>query len=801
MASLFRDLRLAARTLARKRGLTLLAIASLAIAIGFSSAAFSVLDAFGFRELPVRDPRSLAWIYATTREQRIDNLSWIEYQAIVARSHFFTGVLAQDRRGPRVRLPDRDDFPITSGVSDNFFDLLGVRAQRGDVFHSGDQTDNGVVLTDHYWQTALAGDPNIIGRVLPVGDAMLRVMGVLPPGFAGPARGILSDLFVPPRTMFGALGLNRPTSRTGHFELIGRLRPGAARDQARAELTAILHQVDLEGRSPGPDRKANLEDFTEGSLAAKLSSNALLLAVAVLLVLIAAANLANLRLADNEGRRAETAVRLALGAGRAALARQHLVETALLGASGLAAGIGLAAWLIRLAPALFYGGRDYVDFNIRLDLRTFAFSCAALLLAVAIGGLVPLADAWKRSLLPALGGIRTTRASRWLGALVVAQMALATAGACSAGLLIRSLNRLSEIRPAMDPRRALLLVHGFWDSSTNMNLRAETLGSRIAAAPGVDSVAWARRALLSGSGGGAAVEVEVPAQPKFSFYLNQVSPSYFAVTGARILSGRGFLPSDGPASTPVVMVNAAFVRRFFPGRSPIGQWIKCTVPFEPAGSPINGRDHQIVGVVEDGPTIHLREPVAPYLYFAFAQHPPEDLTFFVAARRDTASLAETLRPYLRRIDPSFTTLNIVSLRAHMRNARSDEEVAATITASLSAAALLLAAAGLLGVTLYAIARRTREFGIRVAMGARPRDLARAVFRQTAVRIAIALPLGWAMAYAARHALESKLYGIAPDDPTALIVSSAVVAGVAILAALQPALRAARVDPVVALRQE
>ena len=185
MESLLRDLRLAFRALFRKPGATLLAIASLGLAIGFSTAAFSVLDAYSLRELQVRDLRSLAWIYAIGREQRPEQISWIEYQALVARSRLFTGFVAEDRQGPRVRLPDRDDFPITAGVSDNYFDLLGVRAAQGDVFHAGHGSDGTVVITQHYWQSVLGSDPLVRGRILQVGGAMLRIMGVLPAGFSG----------------------------------------------------------------------------------------------------------------------------------------------------------------------------------------------------------------------------------------------------------------------------------------------------------------------------------------------------------------------------------------------------------------------------------------------------------------------------------------------------------------------------------------------------------------------------------------------------------------------------------------
>jgi len=778
------------RAFLRKPGLTFLAVASAGLAIGFSSAAFSVVDAYSLRELPVRDPRSLAWIYSIGREGRPGQISWIEYQAFVARSHLFTGILAQDRLSPPVHLPGGDDHPITAAVSDNFFDLLGVRAAVGDVFHTGRASDGTVVITDHYWKSALAADPAVVGRTLSVGQGLLRITGVLPPAFAGSNRGLLVDLFVPPQAAFGSEKLSEPGNpRATDFELLGRLRPGVTLAQARAELGAILRQVEAEGRAPAPERQAALEDFTERSFGAKISSNAVLLAVAVLLVLIAAANLANLRLVDNESHRRESAIRLALGAGRADLMRQHLGEALLLAAAGLGGGVALAAWLIRLAPALFYGGRTYIDFGIRLDWRTLLFSSAAMLSVAAMGAWIPFTDAWKQNLQPSLAGTRSTRASRWMGAMVVGQMVLATGCACSAGLLLRTIQNLAAIRPAMDPDRPLLLVRGYWTGGNPLP-RTESLAARMKGVPGVDGVAWSRRAMLSGSGGGAAVDVEIPDQPKYSFYYNQVSPEYFAVTGARILSGRGFRSSDGPNATPVVMVNAAFVRRFLARTKVLGQWVK-----------INGRDRQVVGVVEDGPSIHLREPVAPYVYFAFAQKPSADVTYFVASRRDAQSLGDSLRSVIRAGDAAFAGIGITSLRQHLRNAREDEQVAGAIASSLALVALLLAAAGLAGVSLYAVAQRTREFGVRLAVGASPARLARQVLSEAVLRVAVALPLGWVLAFAARGALEKLLYGVAPDDPGTLLLASAAVALMGTLAALHPALRAAGTDPMAALRAE
>jgi predicted permease len=792
MDPLLRDLRLAFRTLFRKPGVTALAVVSLGLAIGFSTAAFSILDAYALRDLPVSDPGRLANILVTTREKRFDGLSWIEYQALASQAHSFSGIAVEDREGEPVRLPDRVDRPIIGFVSDNYFDVLGVKSAMGDVFHAGKGEAGTMVITRHYWKEKLGSDPSVVGRTLPVGRGSVRIVGVLPSDFSGTIRGLLVDLFMPPQTYFGTLG--RDTSgalRYSVYEAVGRLAPGIALEQARAESDAVLRQVERDGRAAGPERKARIAAFGEGDLWQKLQTNVVLLAVVVLLILIAAANLANLRLVQNEGRRHETGVRLALGAGRGELARQHLTETLLLAGAGTAAGLLLAKWLTAAAATLFYGGKTIVDYGIRVDGRTFLFSSIALLLVALAGAAIPLGDAWRRRVVPAMQGSRATRPSRWMGALLVTQMALVTGVVCSAGLLWRSLEKLSEIRPAMDPARRLLLVNGAYDlRGSEANLRATALAAGIARLPGVEDVGWARRVMLSGSGGGAVTDVEIAGQPKQSFPYNQVSPGYFAATGARVLAGRAFTGSDGPDATPVVMVNALLAGRFFGARDPLGIWIK-----------VGGRERQIVGIVEDGPHNYLRENPTPYIYFPFAQFPVPYFTWMIHTRGDPADQAAAVRGFLQDADRDYTLLSIHTLREHMRDARSDQEVGVQVAAALAVVGLLLAAAGLFGVTLFAVARRTPEFGIRAAMGASPGRLARHVLREAALRVAIALPIGWLLAYAGRRAIARLLFGIAPDDPWTFAVASALVAAVACAAALQPALRAARIDPMTALRHE
>jgi putative ABC transport system permease protein len=792
MHNLPRDLRQAVRTLLRKPGVAALAVASLSLAIGFSTAAFSILDAYALRDLPVRDPNQLVREWVRTRENRGDGVSWNEYRALAAQVQSLAGLAVEDREGARVRLPGRDDFPIFGYVSDNYFDLLGVKAAMGDVFHAGRGQDQTVVISNHYWKDLLASDPAIIGRTLPVGPTVLRVIAVLPPGFTGTNRGLLVDLYMPPQTFFGALHASSPADlRYTSYEVVGRLRPGASRDQVRAESDGVLRQVESDGAAPGPEREMRVEEFGEGSFWQKLESNTAMLAIVVLLVLIAAANLANLRLVENESRRQETGLRLALGAGPYDLARQHLAETLLLAVAATGGGLLLARWLIGLAPALFYAGKRYTDYGIQLDARSFAFSSVALLAIALLGAAIPLMDAWRRRIMPALHGTRTTRSSRWLGVLVVTQMALVTGVACSAGLLWRSVDKLSQIRPAMDPDRKLLLVNGFFDSNGAAALpRIETLSEGLARLPGVESVAWARRVMLSGSGGGAVVDVQVAGEPKRPVPYNQVSPAYFSTTGARIVSGRGFTGADGPKSTPVVMVNALFVHRFLHDRDPLGAWIG-----------VAGADRQIVGVVEDGPYNHLREEPQPYLYFAFAQNPRPNLTWMIQSSRDPGDLAGPVRTWMRAADATLTITSLHTFAEHMRDARSEQQLAATVSGALAGAGLLLAAAGLFGVTLFAVTRRIPEFGVRVAMGASPARLLLLVFREAALRVAFAVPLGWLLTYAGRRAIGKLLYCVAPDDPWTFGIATAAVAMVALLAALQPAFRASRIDPMTALRHD
>ena len=764
MSELLRSLRFAVRTLARRPGVSVLAVMSVALAMGLSTATFSILDALVFRELPVKDPARLAWMLVRDRQDHVDMLNWLEFDRLRQRARSIEGAVAQSRHSPKVRLADRIDFPITAGVSDNFFDLLGVRAAAGDVFHSGNDAENVVVISDRYWRNTLGSNQAVAGGVLNVGDRELRVIGILEPGFTGTNRGVAVDLFVPPATFFRTLQIGSPADvRNTDFEVLARLRPGVAAVDSQREFETLLRQSETDGLSDAPGRKALVENFTNSSALAKLQSNGVFPAMMLIILLIAAMNIAALRLVDNELRRRDTGLRVALGAGRAPLARDHLVETGLIAVFGAAFGTVLAAWLIDLAPALLYGGERYTEYAIRMDWRTLSFSGAALVAVALAGALIPMSEAWRSGVIPLIQTRGTRRSSRWLSVLVVGQMAFVTAVACSATVLWRSLDKLAEVRPAMDPNRKSLLVRGFWEEKTKYTTAADAIADRLAALPGVSGAAYARRAMLSGSGGGAAMDVEIPGRGKYSYRYNQISPGYFGVTGARLVRGRPFERGDSADSTPVVIINDTFAHRFFPNVDPLGSWIL-----------IGGVKRQIAGVMEDGPSIHLKEKPDPYFYLPFAQKPVSHLTFFVGCTKDPDTIAGALRTAIRDVDSGFTLTNMCTLREHMNQARSDERMAAGIAGLLAAAGLALAAAGLFGVTYHSVSRRVREFGVRLAMGATAGRLKNQVLAEALKKVAVAVPLGWMLAFASRRIIERYLYGVNPADIGMLAAGAGIV---------------------------
>jgi len=767
----------AVRRMGRRPFATALAVGSLAMAVGVTTAAFSTVDAYYLRSLPMKDPSSLVYVDAETREKRPDTLSWIEYSTLRQRRGALEGLAVQARFQPKVRLQGRDDYPITAAVSDNFFEVLGVGAARGEVFHNGHGGEQQVVLSDAYWRRSFGGDPGIVGRMIEVGNTTVRVTGVLPEGMAGTVRGIRVDLFVPEQTASGAMRLIEKSARHGDFQGIGRLAPRATAMRAQAELDGLLED----------GRRARAQSM-QGDERGSLKPATLFGVAAFMLLFIAAANLVALRLVENEARRREWGILMALGAGRGRLLAQQAAETMLVVVAGGLAGTGLAAYLIRLAPEWLRAGNPYREYFIRLDWRVALFTLSSLVFVGLVLAVLPAVDAWRHSLVESMQAPVSRRASRWLAVLVTAQIALITALAYNAGLLGVSLRRISMVRPAMDTDRPMVLMEGAFKERANAWTQAERLAGELVNLSGVRRVAYARRVMLAGSGGGARTKWERPGEEPRTMRYNQVSPSYFEVTGAKVLSGRAFAFSDGPSSTPVVMVSQAFERAL--GKPAVGEFVR-----------LDGKEWLIAGVVEDGPSVRIREKMEPFVYFPFAQKPAAWPTYFIETSAAPQRVASAIGAYMQNTETGYEPNGFDTLVDHLRSARNGEEMAAAVGGILTLLSVLLGAAGLFGVTMCAVSRRAREFGVRMALGATGGRMARTVFGEVARYLAIGIPAGALLAWSAGEWLASLLYGVGKAEPEVMLAVLAAVVVVALAAAAAPARRAASVDPWLALRAE
>jgi predicted permease len=778
---MLRDLRFTLRTLARNWRVTLLALASLALAIGANTAVFSIVDAVVLRPLPIEDPRSLVELTVRKADGRGDLWSWDQYSALADNRGPLGPVMAQSRHGAIMRTPDGVEMLLITAASPNYFEMLGIRPAIGRTFTPGDPAPDGVVLSDRAWKRRFGGDPQIVGRAIPLNIGRFRVLGVMPPDFSGLMRGVQNDLWVS-----SAAWLRRPDDRrVTDFEVYSRLEPGVTLETAGRHADAVIGRLNQAGLSAAPGRRAGAEPF--GSLSTKetLAAAGLLAAMLSLVLAIACANVANLRLARNEARRREIGIRLAIGAGRSHILGQEMLESAVVALAGMGAGLVLAAWLARGVTTLVYSFNPYTDYGIRLDARSLLFALGAALAATLLTALGPVLGAWRQDIQTALRGSDSPGRIRARAALAVLQIVLCTALAGTAGLFWKSLANVTAVRPAMDPDRNLLLVEA---GRTRTGLPLDALAENLAAVPGARAAAYCRRVPLAGSGGGATVAVSLPGQPERSFHYNQVSPNYFEVTGARVLAGRAFTAADSPQAAPVVMISQAFARRFFQGRNALGEWVRA-----------EGRDRQVVGIVEDGPVNYIRETVEPFLYFPHAQMPGGDLTVLVEGRKDAAALAPEVRKRMR--EAGYVVLEVQTLRDFMKNAHSEDRALAVLSGGLGLLGVFLAASGLFGVLAYTVSRRTREFGIRLALGAVRGNLERIVLASALKMAFIGVPAGIGVALACARLFENMLFGVSGTDPLILGAAALLVTAVALAAAFIPARHAARVNPLEALRWE
>jgi len=835
MDALRLDLRYAIRGLFKSPGFTLIVVLTLALGIGANTAIFSLMDQVLMRLLPVRDPGRLVVLDAPgptegTTHNNSDTrtpISHPTYLELRDGSPVFDGLLAHWPAPVHLGARGRTEEAKADLVSGNYFDVLGLLPAAGRLLTPEDDRVAGghpvVVLGHGYWARRFGSDPAIVGGSVLLNGKPMEVVGVAPAGFKGVEIGDSIDLYVPLAMQPIAIPTWKEDTLTSRRVMwltpIARLRPGVSLEEATAGVNVVYHRIleeDIDGMKGASS--AFREEFLQKKLVllpaargtSELRTHArvallVLMAMVGLVLLIACANVANLLLARATSRRKEVAIRLALGAGRARLVRQFLVESVLLSVLGAAAGLVVSAWTTDLLLGAIPDASAANAFSANPDLRVALFAFSLSLVTGVLFGLVPALQSTRPDLFPTLksesgslmGGAGPLRFRKGL---VVAQVGLSLLLLIGAGLFTRSLGKLMAIDPGFDEDNLLAFTV---DPSLNGydELRRSALydgiRSQIAAEPGVRSVSMSEIGLMTGDGASSNFSAEghdsIEGESNSSSHVG-VGAGYFRTLGIPLLSGRGVAESDAATAPKVAVVNEAFARKFFGGRNPVG--------FRMAFGKTTKLDIEIIGLVQDGLTRSMRETPMPFAYLPIAQESNVgEMTFYVRHAGSAEALPGRLRTIVASIDPGLPLTNLKTMRTQVRESLLLEQVEAFLSGAFGLLATLLAGLGLYGVMSYAVTLRRREIGIRIALGAERSHVLALVLKEVAVLTAAGVALGLAGGYGLGRVIESQLYGMTSNDPLSFGLATAILLGAALLAGYVPAMRASRVDPITALRTD
>ncbi len=812
------DVRFAFRQLLKNRGFTIVAVLTLALGIGANTAIFSVVDQLLVRPLPVAEPERLALLGQSRGEGNVDyEFNYPLFRDYQRENKVFSQLSATAEQSVGLGTGGATERQQALLVSGNYFSMLGVNAALGRTFapNEGVEIDDApvVVLSHGLWERRFGADPQVLNRSVTVDGRPFTVIGVAPREFTGTTRGFVPDLYVP-ITMYGQLTSERPGNEhplntrffTWHW-IMGRLKDGVSAEQARAAMDVLARQADA---AKLPNTSTNLvvlpgaQGFSANLQEARMPLN-LLLGTAGLVLLIACANLANLQLARGAGRTREFAIRLALGSCRWRLVRGLLTESLLVSLAGGVLGLLVAIWLAHVLTQ-FRTPHAEISLPSGLDPRALLFAFGASIATGLLFGLLPAFRASRPQIVPELkGGGGTTEAHtrRWnlRSGLVVLQVSLSLVVLVGAGLCARSLQNLQRIEPGFEPSKIVL-------SSFDLGLNNYTpprvrefydqLLQRVRALPGVESASLSLTTPLSGNAPGMSVgRVEgYQAGPREHPWgdVNFVSDDYFRTLNVPILRGRDFAAADAANSPAVVIVNDAFARKYLAGQDPVG---KRLFQYGAGGQ----TPTEIVGVVETTRSRRLTDPARPAMYFPLTQMPDRALTLSIRTGFDPSATISLVRGLVKSLDANVPIFNIHTLAQQKDNSLALQRMAATLLGGFGVLALMLAALGIYGMLAYSVSRRTREIGVRMALGAQVADVLRMVFRQGLGLTAFGLVIGLLGAIAATRLLRGFLYEVQPLDPVTFVVVSATLVLVATGACWLPARRAARVDPMIALRHE
>ena len=829
------DLTYAIRVLRRNLGFTITVALTLALGIGANTAIFTLVNAVLLRPLAVRAPEQLVGIGDPTRVSSMSVstnpegslISYPLYKELIARNQLTSGLLASGRT-PRLEAridpgAAEPEHPRGRFVSGNYFDMLGISAHRGRVFTEADDRATGaapvVTISYAYWIKRFDGAPTVVGRTITMNGVQLTITGVTPPSFTGEIVGQSTDVWIP-LTMQPALMPNEQILgewSTSWLLLIGRLQPGVTHEQAIAGFTTLINQVLDEHFPPPagvtvPARDVFVGPADKGFSRVRGTYRVPLLTLMIgagLLLLIICANIANLLLARAVGRSREIGVRLAIGAGRARLVRQLLTESLVLALLSAAAALFVAWWGSRLLLSFAADGAPAIPLDTGLDLPVLGFTLVVSIVAVVLFGLVPalrasrvdLASTMRANAGAVAGGLGARGQRAPLGrVLIAAQVALSLILLIGAGLLVRSVHTLLHADPGLD-RDHLLIVdvdaRGAGYTGARLTGLIADVEGRLRRLPAVTEVSWSENGIFSGTE--SANTLQVPGftarSPEDTVaYTDRIGPRYVEALGATLLRGRDFTKQDDARAPQVAIVNRTLEEFFFPGGTALGKRFRID----------DSTSAEIVGVVADVVDHDLTaDPVRRY-YLPYAQPAlgePGSVVFIVRTAGDPLALVESVRQQLKSVDEKLPIYGIDPLSVLMRQSIREQRLLARLATGFGGLALLLAAIGLYGVMTYAIARRTGEIGLRVALGAQRSNVIGMVLRDALRLVLLGVLIGVPLALGATRLLQSQLHDVDAADPLVIALCLAVLSLSAVLAALLPALRAARVAPLVALRQE
>lgn len=814
--TLFQDLRYGFRVLLKNPGVSAVAVLTLALGIGANTALFSVVNAVLLRPLPYREPDRLVSLWANVPEHgrwRVTPADFFDWKKqntrFVDLSTYGASTMTLTGDGEPEQL-------LGARVSTGYFSVVGMEPALGRSFLAEEDQPgkNQVVILGHsLWQRRFGGRAEVINKSITLNGAGYTVVGVMPPGIYPSWPTITGEIsFNPEQQQFWipmAFTAEWASLRSAHvLGVIGRLKPGVTIEQAQGDMTAIAGRLAQEYPS-NKDEGVVVSPFMEEVVGDVRPALLMLLAAVALVLLIACANIAGLLLAQHAARRREIAIRGALGAGRGRLLRQLLLEGVLLSLLGTAAGVVIGRSGIDLLLKLIPQQIPRLD-QIGLDWRVFGFTLALALITCLVFGLVPAWQASKVDLHGALeqsGRGSTPARQRFRQSLVVFQVSMAVMLVIGAGLLIKSFWQLQRVDPGFKAERVLslglTLPHSKYEGPQQINGFYNQLLERVAAVPGVQAATISYDNPLEANWvDGFAIEGRPQPRPGegLSANFNPVGPDYFNTVGAQIISGRAFTPLDDQDHPGVAIVNEAFARQHFPNEQAIGQRIKASPP---ARIWRNQRftSFEIVGVVRNLKTSGLNAETDPAYYVPASQAPLQDMTILVRTAGDPVSIVPALRQAVWSIDPNQPVATVKTLEQIVSDSIAQPRLNMTLMGMFGGLALILAAVGIYGLLSYAVTQRTKEMGIRMALGAQVADVLGLVLKQGMLLAFIGEAIGLAGAFALTRLMRGLLFGVTPTDVTIFIAVTGVLTTIALLACYLPARRATKVDPLKALRYE